>query len=44
MLNLGGIVVAILKMATGRNITMKIAFNLFFKPVVSSRFGRLHNR
>ena len=22
----------------------KVAFNLFFKPVVSGRFGRLHNR
>jgi hypothetical protein len=22
----------------------KVAFNLFFKPVVSDRFGRLHNR
>jgi hypothetical protein len=21
----------------------KVAFNLFFKPVVSGRFGRLHN-
>jgi hypothetical protein len=60
-------VVAILKMATGRNFSMsginsghhylltqyrkiqhcsisKVTFNLFFKPVVSGRFGRLHNR
>jgi hypothetical protein len=48
MLNLRGIVAAILKMATGRNFSMssisKVAFNLFFKPVVSGRFGRLHNR
>jgi hypothetical protein len=76
MLNLCGIVVAILKMAKGRNFSMsginsghyylhtnqilmisdnveakiqhcsisKVAFNLFFKPVVSGRFGRLHNR
>jgi hypothetical protein len=61
MLNLCGIVVAILKMATGRNFSMsvaifkmaakiqhssisKVAFDLFFKPVVSGRFGRLHNR
>jgi hypothetical protein len=48
MLNFCGIVVAILKMATGRNFSMsgyyKVAFNLFFKPVVSGRFGRLHNR
>jgi hypothetical protein len=87
MLNLCGIVVAILKMATSRNFSMsginsghhnlptyemalkwdistglhfqngrhntakiqhcsisKVAFNLFFKPVVSGRFGRLHNR
>jgi hypothetical protein len=22
----------------------KVAFDLFFKPVVSGRFGRLHNR
>jgi hypothetical protein len=22
----------------------KVAFNLFFKPVVIGRFGRLHNR
>jgi hypothetical protein len=22
----------------------KVAFNLFFKPVVSGQFGRLHNR
>jgi hypothetical protein len=60
MLNLCGIVVAILKMATGRNFSMsginsntakiqhcsisKVAFNLFFKPVVSGLFGRLHNR
>jgi hypothetical protein len=66
MLNLCGIVVAILKMATGRNFSMtginsghhnlstyemalksgsisKVAFDLFFKPVVSGRFGRLHN-
>jgi hypothetical protein len=49
-----GIVVAILKMATGKQFSMsgidtipqkfKVAFNLFFKPVVSGRFGRLHNR
>jgi hypothetical protein len=88
MLNLCGIVVAILKMAAGRNFSMsginsghhylptyqilmisdnvesgchfqnghhntakiqhcsisKVAFNLFFKPVVCGRFGRLHNR
>jgi hypothetical protein len=49
MLNLCGIVVAILKMAPGRNSSMsgtisKVAFDLFFKPVVSGRFGRLHNR
>jgi hypothetical protein len=63
MLNLCGIVAAILKMATGRNFSMsgmnsghhnlptyemslksKVAFDLFFKPVVSGRFGRLHNR
>jgi hypothetical protein len=70
MLNLCGIVAVILKMATGRNISMsgiispgrhfhndrhnttkiqhclisKVAFNLFFKPIVSGRFGRLHNR
>jgi hypothetical protein len=76
MLNLCGIVVAILKMATGRNCWMsginsglhylptyemalksdhntakiqhcsisKVAFDLFFKPVVSGQFGRLHNR
>jgi hypothetical protein len=44
MLNLCGIVVAILKMATGRNFSMKVAFDLFFKPVVSGQFGRLHNR
>jgi hypothetical protein len=43
MLNLCGIVVAILKMATGRNVSMsginsghhnKVPFDLFFKPVV----------
>jgi hypothetical protein len=72
MLNLCGIVAAILKMATGRNFLSmsaikistglhfqngchntakiphcsisKVAFNLFFKPVVCGRFGRLHNR
>jgi hypothetical protein len=62
MLNLCGIVVAILKMATGRNFSMSGInsghhylptyqilmisdnFNLFFKPVVCDRFGRLHNR
>jgi hypothetical protein len=63
MLNLCGIVAAILKMATGRNLLMsginsghhnlptyemcsisKVAFDLFFKPVVSGQFGRLHNR
>jgi hypothetical protein len=88
MLNLCGIVVAILKMVTGKNFTMsginsghhnlptdemslkhrqiftglhfqngchntakiqhcsisKVAFDLFFKPVVSGWFGRLHNR
>jgi hypothetical protein len=72
MLNLCGIVAAILKMATGRNLLMSGInsghhnlptyemslksdnvefvrysgghFNLFFKPVVSGRFGRLHNR
>ena len=42
--------VAIFKMATTIphkfNIVpiSKVAFNLFFKPVVSGRFGRLHNR
>jgi hypothetical protein len=48
MLNLCSIVVAILKMATGRNILIsqhcsisKVAFDLFFKPVVSRWFGRL---
>jgi hypothetical protein len=54
MLNFCGIVAAILKMATGRNFSMsginsghqisKVAFDLFFKPVVSGQFGRLHNR
>jgi hypothetical protein len=74
MLNLCGIVVAILKMATGKKFSMsginsghyntglhfqnghhnaakiqhcsisKVYFNLFFKPVVSGWFGRLHNR
>jgi hypothetical protein len=56
MLNLCSIAAAILKMATGRNFSMsniakiqhcsisKVAFDLFFKPVVSGRFGRLHNR
>jgi hypothetical protein len=62
MLNLCGIVVAILKMATGISTGLhfqnghhntakiqhfsisKVAFDLFFKPVVSGRFGRLHNR
>jgi hypothetical protein len=67
MLNLCGVVAAILKMATGRNFSMSgiisghhnlptyemslksdnvefVAFNLFFKPVVSGRFGKLHNR
>jgi hypothetical protein len=88
MLNLCGIVAAILKMVTGRNFSMsginsrhhylptyqilmisgkistglhfqngchnaakiqhcsisKVAFNLFFKLVVSGWFGRLHNR
>jgi hypothetical protein len=81
MLNLWGIVVVILKMATGRNFSIsginsghhylptyqilmslhfqngrhntakiqdcsisKVAFDLFFKPVVSGRFGRLHSR
>jgi hypothetical protein len=82
MLNLCGIVAAILKMVTGRNFSMseinpghhylptyqilmitglhfqngrhntaniqhcsisKVAFDLFFKPVVSGRFGILHN-
>jgi hypothetical protein len=52
MLNLCGIVAAILKMATGRNCSnhtakiqhhsiSKVAFDLFFKPVVSGQFGRL---
>jgi hypothetical protein len=42
--------VAIFKMATTIphkfNVVpiSKVAFNLFFKPVVSGRFGRLHNR
>jgi hypothetical protein len=83
MLNICGIVAAILKMATGRNCSMsghrylptyqmklksdnvefvhfqndhrnttqiqhcpisKVALNVIFKPVVSGRFGRLHNR
>jgi hypothetical protein len=43
MLNLCGIVAAILKMATGSSIS-KVAFDLFFKPVVSGQFERLHNR
>jgi hypothetical protein len=38
--------VSIFKMATAKikhcSIS-KVAFNLFFKPVVSGRFGRLHN-
>ena len=43
--------VSIFKMATHHNTAKiqhcsisKVAFNLFFKPVVSGRFGRLHNR
>jgi hypothetical protein len=74
MLNLCGIVTAILKMAIDRNFSIsginlghhnlptyfqngrhntakiqhcsisKVAFDLFFKPVVSGRFGRLHSR
>jgi hypothetical protein len=46
MLNLCGIVATILKMATGRNFSKSICHNAkcSFKPVVSGRFGRLHNR
>jgi hypothetical protein len=69
MLNLCGIVVVILKMATGRNVSMSginsghhnlptyemalksdnflyhiLAAILKMAPVVSGRFGRLHNR
>jgi hypothetical protein len=38
--------VAIFKMATTKiqhSSISKVAFDLFFKPVVSGRFGRLHN-
>jgi hypothetical protein len=38
--------VSIFKMATKIQhcSISKVAFNLFFKPVVCGRFGRLHNR
>jgi hypothetical protein len=44
MLNLCGIVVAILKTKIQHFSISKVAFDLFFKPVVSGRFGKLHNR
>jgi hypothetical protein len=36
--------VSIFKLADTIPQKFKVAFNLFFKPVVSGRFGRLHNR
>jgi hypothetical protein len=36
--------VSIFKLADTIPQKFKVAFNLFFNPVVSGRFGRLHNR
>ena len=36
--------VSIFKLADTIPQKFKVAFNLFFKPVVIGRFGRLHNR
>jgi hypothetical protein len=36
--------ISIFKLADTIPQKFKVAFNLFFKPVVSGRFGRLHNR
>jgi hypothetical protein len=36
--------VSIFKLADIISQKFKVAFNLFFKPVVSGWFGRLHNR
>jgi hypothetical protein len=38
------LLVPIFKLADTIPQKFKVAFNLFFKPVVSGRFGRLHNR
>jgi hypothetical protein len=38
------LLVSIFKLADTIPHKFKVAFNLFFKPVVSGWFGRLHNR